>query len=696
MAAASNTNSSFMSHVNGMRAIAILGIVFYHLNAAYCPAGYFGVDAFLVISGYFLIASLLKAQGPGDIHYGSFLLKKAWRILPPWLAVTCVFCIGSAAFMLPLDRVEICNTAMRSAYFGGDFYIDHLYDYFNQNAHNNLFLHFWYLSITCQMYIVLPLVVMLLLWLLPRKGVGVALGLLGLLSLVFYVLVTTPQVPEWLRYGLLHGTGMQTAYYHLLPRLWEIIAGAAVLLLPAWQGRHWLRVLLESVGAVGVVASFFLFETGSTQVYMAAVCTVLFIRYGGEGWVARLLSWRPFQWVGSISFSLYLWHWPIMAGWKYVRLGEIFWYDELGMVLLSLLMGYLSWRWIESLRMPKPSTRAGAVLRYLPVLLLLLFLAGIRPYYKSIRAAAEQWSYGKGMVNEVLVDISRRPVEEALRKGFPNKLFSRFPTSIGADKSITPDFLLLGDSHSTHCFLGMERYCTEHGMRGVFFNNHVTPFWWCYKDNLSPWNPAMAEGFMEYLRQHPELEYVFFSTLWWDRLYETDSKNSGVTMDWREMRFMKLEDQIVLREAGLRETCRRLTEMGRKVVLLTDIPQLPSRPSPYERWLKVKMLTGKEAPEYLTPISVHKEKESRYAALFHQMVKEGVVWAVIDSAEALRRGDAYATRNEQNEFLYYDNNHLTTAGSMIVGAYIMDEWKRLRQEKQGAEAQPAPPAPAEP
>ncbi len=676
---------SFLHHVNGMRAIAILGILFYHLNATYCPAGYFGVDAFLVISGYFLIASLLKAEKPADLRYGSYLLKKSWRIIPSWLLVCLVFCIGSAPFMLPLDRVELCNTAGRSAFFGADFYIDHLYDYFNQNAHNNLFLHFWYLSITCQMYIILPLIVMLTLCCGTRRTTAWVLGIIGTLSLAFYLLTTTPQVPQELRHHLLRSTGMQTAYYHLLPRLWEIVAGGAILLLPAWQQRPTRRKLLETLGALGVILSFFLFETGSAQVYMAALGTMLFIRYGGGGPIARLLACKPIQWVGTISFSLYLWHWPIMAGWKYIRLGDIYWYDELGMVLLSLLMGHLAWRWVESLNMPKARTRAALTLRFLPLLLLALFAAGIRPYYKSIKAQTGEWAKGKGLVSEVLAIISTRPPDAELQRGFTTSiLLPRPPAYIGTQTTATPSFLLIGDSHSTHSFLGMEHYCNEHGIRGIFWNNHVTPFWWCYKDNLSPWNPEIAETFTEYLRQHPELEYVFISTLWWDRLYASDSKNSGVTMDWREMKRMELAEQINLREAGLRETCRILTEMGRKVILLTDIPQLPSRPSPYERWLKVKMLTGEDAPEHLTPASVHKEKESRYAQLFHQLAADGLVWAVIDSAEPLRRGEAYATRDKKGEFLYYDSNHLTTAGSLIVGTYILDEWTRRKQPENSA------------
>ncbi len=692
-----NRNASFLVHVNGLRAIAILGIVLYHLNAAYCPTGYFGVDVFLVISGYFLLASLMTAEVPGEVHYGSFLLKKAWRIIPSWFIVTCVFYFGCAWFMIPEDRLEICNTACRSAFFAADFYIDSRYDYFNQNAHQNLFLHYWYLSITCQVYILVPLVVMLLRFC-SRKAATIAAGLIGVLSLCLYVLTCTPQVPVEIRQAFLAGTGMKTAYYHLLPRLWEILAGGAVLLLPVWQEKTRLRKLLGTVGMVGIVSSFYLYATGSPQVYLAVVSTMLFIRYGGEGWVSRLLSWRPIQWLGTISFSLYLWHWPIMAAWKYVKLGEITWCDELSMLLLSIMFGVMAWRWIESLKMPKSSSRLMLCMRCLPILMMLFFAVGTRPYYKGVRSSVQSGLKGKGLLPEMVAEIMSQPQDEELVKGFLSRVHKDVPAYIGTNGEVAPSFLLIGDSHSTHSFHGLHRYCREHGIRGIFYNNTVIPFWgcyWSYKDNSSYWDETKAEALMEYLNQHPNIKCVFAALLWQTRLYGSPAEVGGETMDWREMRILSHEEQNAIREDGLREMCRRIAETGRRVILLEDVPKLPANITPYRLAEKVKLLRGEEPPEYLVPVHLHK-KASGYAEFFRRLVDEGVVWASIDCAEALRRGDFYRTRNDEGEYLYSDGNHLTYAGSELVGSYIMQEWERMVREDEEAESAAAAPEPAAP
>ncbi len=689
---------SFLSHVNGLRALAILGILIYHLNAAYCPAGYFGVDVFLVISGYFLLASLMKAEKPGDIHYGSFLLKKSWRILPPWLVVTLVFCFGSVWFMIPTDRIDICCTAARSAFFGADFYIDHLYDYFNQKAHTNLFLHYWYLSITCQMYIIIPLLVMLLLWLTTKRKAAMVLGGIGMLSFVYYILTTTPQVPEGFRTALLKSMGMETAYYHLLPRLWEVLLGGAALLLPAWQDKRGLRMLLETVGILAIVVSAFLCATGSPMVYPAAFGALLFLRYGGDGPVSRLLSWRPVQWLGTISFSLYLWHWPIMAGWKYSCLDGVTACDEWVMLGLSLVLGALGWALVERLKMPKPTTRLSSCLRFLPLVLLICFGVGISPYYRSIRTQVGQLLKGHGTIKELYAAADKQPEDEALHKDFPRELFEDYPVYIGTDESELPSFIYMGDSHSVHSSYGMHRYLQEHGGRGILLNNSVVPFWWCIKERFGVWNENKADKLVHYMQQQPGLKYVFIALLWETRLYaRTLSDNNGYpTRDWRNpTAVLDIDAQIALREEGLRETCRRFKEMGYKVVLVADVPFLPHKMSPYEEWLKVKMLTGREAEEYLTPVAEHEKKSGACMRLFEKLVQEGVAWAAIDSAEAMRQGDYYRTRNDKGEFLYSDNNHITFAGSELVGGYVMAEWKRLMREEEEKQRAEAPAATAE-
>ncbi len=679
MPPALHSSRSFMPHVNGIRAIAILGILFYHLNSAYCPAGYFGVDAFLVISGYFLLSSLMKAEKSQDIHYGSFLLKKAWRIIPSWLLVSCVFCLLGAMFMLAADGANSYLTAAASSIFLADYLIDLRYDYFNPNAHDNLFLHYWYLSITVQMYLVIPLLLILSLKFLSKKLTVVLLALLAALSLCFYGVTTSLHLPAYVREGILGAVGMRTAYYHLLPRLWEILAGGAVLLLPDWRDRPGLRLTLESLGAVGLIASFFCFKTGSAQVYPAVLSTILMLRYGGDGWFSRILSLRPVQWIGTISFSLYLWHWPIMVAWKYATLGDITPRDEWGMVVLSFLLAALAWRYVEQLKMPQPSSLVKRCACFMPIAVLPVFCVASGKYYLHTRQQVAQAMPGND--SDVAKYANSRPRDEALLEGFEQGSFERLPSYIGNTQGVAPSFLLMGDSHSRHLYMGLEHYCNYHHQRGVFLNNSVSPYWWCYKFSSSgsaSWDERKAEALLAYLKAQPCVKYVFIAQSWHMQLYGTSTELLADTTDWRTMEKLNQGEQDRLREEGLRETCRRLSEMGARVVLLADTPRLPSEPVPYPHWFRMKKIYNHTPEPCKISLQQHGQREARYNDLFRNLKEEGVVWGIIDCAEPLRDGEHYRIQ-QGDDFFFYDNNHLSLSGSILVADYVMKEWERMKQ-----------------
>ncbi len=189
--AAPGQQRAYFPHINGLRALAILGILFYHLRAAYCPAGYFGVDLFLVISGYLLFGKLLREGAAERFHYGHYLQGKAWRILPSWFAVTLVTLLAATALMHPSRVWDIAMMACSSSFFLADAFADLGGSYFNPTSQQNPLLHFWYLSLTQQLYLIAPLLVLPLTRLRSRRAAAILLAFFGLLSLAFYIITTT-------------------------------------------------------------------------------------------------------------------------------------------------------------------------------------------------------------------------------------------------------------------------------------------------------------------------------------------------------------------------------------------------------------------------------------------------------------------------------------------------------------------------
>ena len=176
------TKTDFLPHVNGMRALAILAVVLYHLDAELCPCGYFGVDIFLLITGYFMFRGELSSTRLPELNFGNYLQRKIWRLAPPVL-VLAVPLVVVGAFVLQPDLYEVVLGTFGACCVGlSNEYVAHSGDYFSPATQDNPLMHLWYVGLTVQLYVLLPLVALLL-----RRWRYTGYVLLGVVSLSLYL-----------------------------------------------------------------------------------------------------------------------------------------------------------------------------------------------------------------------------------------------------------------------------------------------------------------------------------------------------------------------------------------------------------------------------------------------------------------------------------------------------------------------------
>ena len=473
----------FLTHINGLRGLAILAIVLYHLSASLSPCGYFGVDVFLVISGYFLFRNDLPRLADGRLRLRDYAARKLWRIVPPWMAVALPVTLLCIYLMAYERNVTIAGTVGATAFGFANDYVAFSGSYFNPHVQQNPLMHLWYIGLTEQIYILFPLLALL-----ParcgKRAVRLSLAAAGLLSLLLCAFLNYGQHvaacadtvaelnAEWIR-----------PYYSVFTRLWEPLLGAALAglsLAPsaAGTGSRASRIVRGTLGLAALAAfivSCYLPETGSAMSLPAALAAALLILFAAEGPAARLLNLPPLQWLGSASFSLYLVHWPVIVIWQYCCLWQPGAWDMLGMALLSLPLTWLLYRGIETRcgRWPGRLSRRGRLfLALIPHGLIAAwslcmtqgsFMEDVLPSGLPERISGYTHRYPRGSTEGIELGALREPYPEGV-------------AVLGENREAPLRFLLIGDSHAWHLADGLDRACTADGsLRGLYLRAAVVP-----------------------------------------------------------------------------------------------------------------------------------------------------------------------------------------------------------------------------
>ena len=333
----------FRGDIEGLRGVAVLLVVFGHLFG-WPRGGYVGVDVFFVISG-FLITGLLvdERERTGRVSLRSFYVRRIRRLLPAGLLVLVVTDLVAAALLLPSRaHATVVDSLWALGFLANVHFADLGTDYFSLTRAPSAVQHYWSLSVEEQFYLVWPCLVVAGCALAARAGVRGRRALIGVAAVVVAVslawsVVSTARTPA-------------SAYFSSTARAWELGAGALLALL-AVRG----PAVLAWLGAAGLVASVFVL-TPATHVpgyalLLPVLATVLLLAGGGE----RVgLANPPLRYVGRISYSLYLWHWPCVVLGATVPGGT----TPLGRGLLLLLAGLLavaSYHLVEEpFRHPRP------------------------------------------------------------------------------------------------------------------------------------------------------------------------------------------------------------------------------------------------------------------------------------------------------------------------------------------------------
>ncbi len=694
-----------LSHIDGLRGLAIILVILFHMGEKTWAHGYLGVDIFLVISGYFLMINRLSVSSWGFSETFSFVKKRIRRIIFPML-VAILLAISIGFFLLGNGQEDLaCDVGWWACIFRANFFLTkRLGDYFAPDSSYMPLLPMWYLSVLFQVYLLFA-VGNALLQRLPRLWLGIVLGLAAFVSFAFDF--------SFLAHNILEGLGLpvwmqesEVSYYSTLPRIWEVMAGGWLACMASPIGSSHRQAFIYSLTgcALSLLPALGLLPGCPDEIdkLLCIIGTLLVIRYAPLCSFNRFLSNRVLTWLGSISFSLYLVHMPVIVSLRLWALGAFGWFDELTAFVLSIALAWCFWFFIEIRK---------------PAFWLILLLWG------GTLLLCRQGRKSNGFSNWVKATLhiegstSNRPYNEKQSCDDPTttKLWNPSQSPDGdnsspsdkngvpfsllhiGDKSKTPFFVLMGDSHAEHLYAGLDQAMRKAKLSGVYFTPYTVPF---YDIPLRQFNvnPGTIRATFEWLRANPHLTHVIIGQRWisrWDGYYWGDKKTRAWSLlsDASSLRNRKYTpDELQSRRRisqALREYLSVLRDMGKKVILIAPTPEFGSA------LLFNKVLQWRNDPA-LTKATMNCTREAYLAyndqvfKVFRQLRDEGLCEAIIEPLSTLRQDEDGFPCVKDGRYLMRDGNHLSTYGSIIMVQKLLPSIRAALLEESSA---PAPQLP---
>ncbi len=323
--------------IDGLRAIAVLSVIVYHIFPSTLPGGFVGVDIFFVISGYLITNIIYSEALTNKFSYTEFYKRRALRIFPSLIAVLAASLIYGWFFLLQSEYASLGKNVFTGAFFVAN--IGYILEsgYFDTASELKPLLHLWSLGVEEQFYIIWPALILLIVK--RKNSARVYIMLLFIASLLYCI------------YETIHNQSV--SYYSPLTRLWELMTGAAISLTFRDGGnrKSTLNIIVPVIGFILIVFSmFFINSKMNFPGYIAMVPvagTAMIVCCGNDSCVGRLLSNKLFVFIGLISYPLYLWHWPLIVFYKLKTASDIDLLNGIFIIFASMILAFLSFYLVE-------------------------------------------------------------------------------------------------------------------------------------------------------------------------------------------------------------------------------------------------------------------------------------------------------------------------------------------------------------
>jgi peptidoglycan/LPS O-acetylase OafA/YrhL len=623
----SHLGTAYRADVDGMRAVAVAGVVAFHANPALAPGGFSGVDIFFVISGFLISRLIIQGLESGRFRFRDFYARRLVRLVP---ALTVVLAGCWAFGWLTLLPAEYAQLGTHVA--GGAGFLDNLVfwsesGYFDSDAATKPLLHLWSLGVEEQFYLVWPPLVALAWWRrVPLLGV-----MFGVAVVSFAVNIATVH------------SHPAAAFYLPATRLWELSLGGVLACLSTQrrgQLPHWLQ-WTSNAGTVVLLAASLAWLDG-TRPYpgwwalLPVAWAILTIAAGPDAWVNRVILSHPLlTFFGAISYPLYLWHWPLLTFARVITSGDPGGTLTAALVAASVLLAWLTYRLVEQ---PLQSAYRSGRARWLPVhlaaSLAVVAIAGL-----SVRVWSRELPPRFPSSVQALVDFqfdyasAYRERRCYLMPDQPRTAFA--PECVDAQTATgEPLVVLWGDSHAAHLYPGLRQLQHEAPFRLAQFTGSACPPLLAFDVPAQPFCRDVNDGVIARIASlHPQVVLL--------------------AARWDVYGYSHLDETV----GALRQVTTA------RIVLLGQLPNWPER-VPRLLFNEARRHRFTEVPHRLPFLDGDYDRADR--VLRERAMRLGVEFVSAYGILCNPSGCLVRLDGDSGALTTWDDHHLTSAGSAFV------------------------------
>jgi peptidoglycan/LPS O-acetylase OafA/YrhL len=613
-------SQEYRRDIDGLRAVAILPVIFYHSELGLFPGGYVGVDVFFVISGFLITSIIAREVDAGRFSILGFYERRARRILPALMVMLAfVLCMAAYAFF-PGDFAKLPQSALMTTLFVSNvgFFLET--GYFAGSAETMPLLHTWSLAVEEQFYLGFPILLILIARFMPTWRIAT----IGAIALFSFVLAVATQA-----------SGSGFAFYLLPTRAWELFIGAllAVGVVPAIKLR-WLCEAIAVAGLAAIAYAALLFDKTTVFPGVNALFPVLgaaaLILCALGTLVGRVLETRPMVGIGLISYSLYLWHWPLIVFTEYMTDTRLAGGVSVAVISASFAAAYLSWRFVERPFRGQATLDRRAIFRWTGASMMFACAASI------ILMITSGWP-ARFSPETVRIEAARSDVSPARTACITDEIGGLRPEcTLGA--SGPPNTILWGDSHGVELAWAIgEQQAKRQASLMQRTRASCPPILGYGPIANAPDCAASNQKIFDMIAANKDLRTVILTGFWADPAYRSGQNPQ------------KLD-----------QTIRALRALNRDVILIGTVPQQPfDVPRHLARLAQNGASTdgvGVTWTKYLGQSAWIRARYPRWRAMGMTIWEPANTLCTVQYCAVMRGGVP----------LYFDKHHLSLTGARLI------------------------------